>query len=71
MPPPSLPILQKLHRLDKSSSRFHDQLSNLLYGEEYRQCVPNLQGDDLLWFVDYLDRVRHYTALPRSPLKPA
>jgi hypothetical protein len=70
MSSPSTPVLQQLHRLDRSSSGFHDQLSNVLYGKECRQCVPNLQGGDLVWFVDYLDGVRRRTALPRSPLKP-
>ena len=32
--------------------------------------MPTIQGDDIVWLVDYLDRVRRRTALPRSPLKP-
>jgi hypothetical protein len=71
MSSPSTPVLQQLHLLDTSSSGFHDQVSNVLYGEEYRQCVPIIQGDDIVWLVDYLDRVRRRTALPRSPLKPS
>jgi hypothetical protein len=55
-------VLQQLDRLDGSSSRFHDQLSNVLYGEEYMKCVPNLQGDDLARLVDYLGRVRRRSA---------
>ena len=70
MPPPSVPILQQLHHLDKSSPRFHDKLTNILYLEEYRQCVAKLQGDDLLWLVNYLDKVHRYAALPNSPLMP-
>lgn len=58
MSSPNLPTLQRLYHLDRSSSGFHDELSNLLYGEEYQQCVPILQGDDLVWLVDYLDKVR-------------
>ena len=50
--------LQQLHRLDRSSSEFPDQVSNILYREEYRQCVTNLQSGDLKRFVDYLDEVR-------------
>jgi len=71
MPSPSPPVLQKLHRLNGYSSRFHTQLSNVLYGEEYQRCVPNLQGEDLVWLVDYLDKVRCCVALPHSTLKPA
>jgi hypothetical protein len=70
MSSPSTPVLQQLHRLDTSSSGFHDQLSNVLYGKEYRQCVPKLEGDDLVWFVDYLDGVRRHTARLHSPFKP-
>jgi len=69
MSSPSLPVLQELHRLDRSSPDFHDQLCNVLYGQEYVRCVPNLQDDDLVWLVDYLDKVRRNVALPPSPLK--
>jgi hypothetical protein len=68
---PSSPTLQRLDRLNRSSPYFHDQLCNVLYGKEYKQCVPNLQGEDLVWLVDYLDKVRRRVALPRSPLMPA
>ena len=37
------PVLQKLHRLDRSLPEFHTQLSKALYGDEYQRCVPNLQ----------------------------
>ena len=70
MPPPSQPALQQLDRLNRSSSGFHDQLSGVLYGERYQRCVPNLQGDDLVWLVDYLGEVRRHVALPHPPLKP-
>jgi hypothetical protein len=71
MSSPTPPALQRLHRLNRSLSGFHDQLSNALYGREYRQCVPNLQGDDLAWLVDYLDKVCCRIALPHSPHIPA
>ena len=58
------PALQQLHRLDRSSSGFHDQLSSVLYGEEYQKCVQNLQCDDLVWLVEYLDKVRRRAAFP-------
>jgi len=66
-----LALLQQLRDLSRSSLGFHDQLSKVLYGEDYRQCAPGLQGDDLAWLVDYLDKVLHRIALPRSPLKLA
>jgi len=62
-------ILQQLRGLDGSSPGFRDWLSNILYGEEYKQCVSSLQGDDLAWLVDYMDKVRRCAALPCSPLK--
>ena len=57
-------ILQQFHHLDRSSSGFHDQLTNVLYGEEYKQSVKSLQGNDLVWLVDYLDEVRCHAFLP-------
>jgi len=65
------PALQRLHRLNRSSSTFPDQLNSILRGEEYRELVLNLQGDDLVWLVDYLDTVHRHIALPHSPLMPA
>ena len=56
--------LQQLRRLDRSAPNFQDQLNNVLYGGAYQQSVPNLQGDELVSLVDYLDKVR----LP--PLRP-
>jgi hypothetical protein len=64
MSSPNLPTLQKLNRLSRSASGFRDQLSDLLDGEEYKQCLPNLQGDDLVWLVDYLDKVLAVSSLP-------
>ena len=61
--------LKQLRRLDKSSSKFHDRVSNILYGEEYKQWVSTIQGDGLMGFVDYLDKVRCRVSLLRSPLK--
>jgi len=69
MSSPSLPVLQQLLRLDSSSSDFQDQLSNLLHGGEYRQCVPELQDDDVAWLVDYLDKVRCHVVIPHFPPK--
>jgi len=60
--PGSQPFLQQLRRLDSSFSGFHDQLTKVLDGEDYQQGAPNLQGDDLVWLIDYLDKVcRHIT----------
>ena len=50
--------LQQLHDLDRASPTFRRQLSSFLHGKEYQDAVPNLQGKDLVWFVEYLDTVR-------------
>ncbi|KAF9642287.1 kinase-like protein [Thelephora ganbajun] len=57
MPSPNSPVLQELNQLDASSLDFHSKLYDLLYGKDYIQCVPNLQGGDPAWLVDYLDGV--------------
>ena len=68
---PSPPALQQLRHLNRSPPGFHGQLSKVLHGEEYKQCVPDLEGDDLVWLVDYLDKVRRRISSPYSPLKSA
>jgi hypothetical protein len=70
MPSPNSPVLRRLDCLNRSLSEFHGQLCNVLYGEEYRQCVPNLQHEDLVWLIDYLDKVCRCTVLPHSALRP-
>ena len=50
-------VLKQLHGLDRTSSQFHKRLSGLLRSEAYRSAVPNLQGEDLAWLVDYLESV--------------
>lgn len=57
--------------MDRSSSDFHDQLRSILNGKEYKQLIPTLVGEDLVWLTDYLDEVRRRIALPHSPLKSA
>ena len=63
--------LQQLHYLDRSSPNFHDQLTSVLSGENYKQFVQNLRGNDLVLLVDYLDKVCCHVVLPRSPLESA
>ena len=71
MASPNLPVLRKFPSIDTSSSDFNDQLLKALYEEEYTQCLPNLEGDDLAWLVDYLDKVRSCELPPpQSPLNP-
>jgi len=62
--------LQQLGHLDRSSSKFHDQLSNVLNGEVYQKSVANLDGNELVLLVDYLDEVCCSISLPHSLLDP-
>ena len=66
MPPPD--SLQQLHDLDRASPLFHKQISEFLRGKEYRDAVPNLKDEDLMWLVEYLDSVRSQTIFPHSTL---
>ena len=63
-------VSQQLLHFNRSPSKLHDQLTNVLYSEEYKQWAQNLQGDDLVWFVDYLDKVHHHIPLPCFLLNP-
>jgi hypothetical protein len=67
MPPPNSSVLQEFDRLSRSSHDFPNQLSDLLYADEYAECVPGLHEDDLKWLVEYLDQVCHHIALLHSP----
>ena len=64
---PSYPILQKLNNLDKSSSEFHVRLNDVLYAEEYIQCVTDIQGDNSAWLIDFLDNVGCVVCLGHHP----
>lgn len=69
MSSPAPPALRQLRHLDRSSSEFHAQVYNILLEEEYQKCVLNLQGNDLVWLIDFLDKVRGHVAFLRSRLK--
>ena len=53
----SNPVLQRFSRLDRFSQEFPEHLLDLLSGKDYVECVSGLEGNDLLWFVEYLDQV--------------
>jgi len=40
---PNLAALQRLHHLDRSSFKFHDQPNNSICGELYQHCTPRLR----------------------------
>ena len=62
--------LELLGLLDTASPTFHDQINNILHGEDYKQWVPAVHGGCLVGLVDYLDTVRHRAQLIHLPLKP-
>ena len=41
----------------------------MLDDEEYKRCVPSIQGDNLVWLVDYLDKVCRHVSLLHSLFK--
>ena len=51
-------ILLQFDRLDQNSSQFQDQLTGLLHNEEFKDCIPELRDEDVVWLVEYLDNVR-------------
>ena len=60
---PSDPSRQ-LHDLDRTSPRFHKQLLDILHADEYQNVIPNLENEDVVWLVRYLDKVSHQTVFP-------
>ena len=56
----------RLRDLNRASPRFSRQLAKMLDREEYAKCLPNLHGEDLVWLVEFLDRVSFLTTFPRS-----
>jgi len=58
--------LTQLRLLDTTSPTFYDQVSNILCGKEYIQWMSDLQGEDLVELVDYLDNVCRRVSLCRS-----
>ena len=50
--------LEQFLRLQPSSSTFHDQVINILHGQEYRRWMESSQDDDVVELVEYLDGVR-------------
>ena len=60
---------QRLYELDKSSTRFPEQLNELLHDREWVKCFQFLPEDELSGLVGYLNDVRliYLPAQPRSP----
>ena len=52
--------LDQLLQLDQASPHFHDTISNILYGQEYRKWIREVHDDDVIVLIDYLDKARPY-----------
>ena len=57
--------------LDRSSPQFANRLDDALHGQDYERCVQNFREGDVVWFVDYLDKARHYLPLSHWALNLA
>ena len=71
MSPPNRGPLDQLLELRRSSSKFPDRLSNILYGQEYQQWVGGILENDVVQeLVDWLDgvprRISHLRFLLKS-----
>ena len=49
--------LQKIHHLDTSLPGYSHQLNEVLHGPEYEKCIEELEKDDQIWLIEYLDKV--------------
>ena len=63
--------LQQLLYLDRSSSGFHNQINGILDGEWYKEWVLQLQGDNLMGLVGYLDKVCCHVSFLCFLIKPS
>lgn len=62
--------MERLLRLNSSSSNFNDRVCNILYGAEYSQWVEGVNGDDVARLIDFLDIVRFCGSLSPSRSNP-
>ena len=53
----NLSPLDRLLRLNSSSTNFNDQVCNILDGVEYSVWARRINGDDVTRLIDFLDRV--------------
>ena len=49
--------LRALVQLDRLSPQFPGQLCDILDGNGFDDCVKNLEAEDLLWLIEFLDKV--------------
>ena len=62
-------ILHQLKHLDRSSLQFPDQLASLLHTKGYKEAIPKLHDEEVVWLVKYLDDVcLRFARVSRRPL---
>jgi len=59
-------LTQRLYELDKSSTRFPEQLDELLHDTEWVKRLELLRGGELMELIGYLDNVRSIPMRTRS-----
>ena len=64
-------VLQRLDRLDKSSSKFPAEFTSLLDGEEYKSCIGGIKKGQTVWLIEYLDNVCSRTVFCLFTAEPA
>lgn len=62
------PVLYQLRRLDKSSPHFHERLSNILRGNDYRAALHRSPRDEIEWLIEYLDTILRETPDHANPI---
>ena len=53
-----MPALQRLEGLDRSSTRFPEQLEKLLHDKRWVESLEHLPESELHKVIDFLDNVR-------------
>jgi len=61
--------LERLLHLDRSSPEFNDDVSNILHGDGYRECVQRAGEGTIMELANFLDRVRPRALIFQLPLK--
>ena len=61
--------IKTLRQLDRSSPQYLNQLSEALTGMELDGSVPNLEAENVMALIEYLDEVRFPANSSRYPAK--
>ena len=59
-------LRERLYKLDRSSTRFPEQLDELLQNDEWAEDLESLPEDELMELIGHLDNVRFISMLTKS-----